>query len=103
MLNSFSSNRVFSRLHSHSTSHTIKFLLNGKLIELEEGKFDPTDSLVTFLRSEEINMKGTKRGCEEGGCGACTVIMSSYDPVFGRVKHRAINSCLMPIGNLHNT
>ena len=103
MIHSCYSNSIFSRYHSSITSHTIRFLLNGQVVELEEGKFDPTDSLVTFLRSDEINMKGTKRGCEEGGCGACTVIMSSYDPVFNRVKHRAINSCLMPIGNLHNT
>ena len=54
------------RFHSSTFSHTVRFLLNGKLIELEERKFDPTDSLVSFLRSEEINMKGTKRGCEEG-------------------------------------
>lgn len=81
----------------------IRFLLNGKLIELSEGQFDPTDSLVTYLRSEEINLKGTKRGCDEGGCGACTVIMSSYDPIFHRIKHHAINSCLFPLGNLHNT
>ncbi|KAK8887623.1 hypothetical protein M9Y10_038675 [Tritrichomonas musculus] len=91
------------RFHLSTLSHTVCFLFNGKIIELEKEKFDPTDSLVSFLRSEEINMKGTKRGCEEGGCGGCTVVISSYDPVFGCVKHHAINSCLMPIGNLHNT
>lgn len=84
-------------------SHSICFLLNGKLIELEEGTFDPTDSLVSFLRSENINLKGTKRGCLEGGCGSCTVILSSYNPIFERVKHRAVTSCLIPIANLHNT
>ena len=97
-----SSTKLFSKNFSN-VSHSIKFLLNGKVVNLEQGSFDPTESLVSYLRSEKVNLKGTKRGCEEGGCGCCTVIMSSYDPVLRRVKHRAINSCLMPLGNIHNT
>lgn len=107
---SFISKRSISKINSSIPLHvknenplfSIRFLLNGKIVELQEGQFDPTDSLVTYLRSEEVNLKGTKRGCDEGGCGACTIIMSSYDPIFDRIKHRAINSCLFPLGNLHN-
>ena len=109
MLSFFAKKKIYSRNQSSAPNsfnkalHSIRFMLNGKLVELTEGNFDPTDSLVTYLRSEDVNLKGTKRACDEGGCGACTVIMSSFDPILNRVKHRAINSCLMPIGNLHNT
>ena len=37
---------------------------------------------------------GTKLGCGEGGCGACTVTVSSFD---GSLRHRAVNACLAPL------
>lgn len=85
------------------TNHAIQFILNGKLITLSEDEFNPSDSLVSFLRSDKINLKGAKRGCQEGGCGSCTVIQSKYDPVFHRISHRPINSCLTPLLNVHNS
>ena len=85
------------------SNHAIQFILNGKLITLSEDEFNPSDSLVSFLRSDKINLKGAKRGCQEGGCGSCTVIQSKYDPVFHRISHRPINSCLTPLLNVHNS
>ena len=52
-------------------------------------------TLLSWLRHEGLT--GTKLGCGEGGCGACTVMVSSYDPVADRVVHRSANACLLPL------
>ena len=44
-----------------------------------------------------MGLTGSKLGCGEGGCGACTVMVSSYDRVEERVKHVAVNACLTPL------
>ncbi len=36
-------------------------------------------------------------GCGEGGCGACTVMVSRYDPQLDRVQHISVNACLAPL------
>uniref|UniRef100_A0A8C3PM34 Aldehyde oxidase n=1 Tax=Calidris pygmaea TaxID=425635 RepID=A0A8C3PM34_9CHAR len=46
-------------------------------------------------------LSGTKYGCGIGGCGACTVMISTYDPVAKQIQHRPANSCLLPICSLH--
>ena len=43
-------------------------------------------TLLTFLRSKGIGLTGTKLGCGEGGCGACTVMVSRYDAETGLVE-----------------
>jgi xanthine dehydrogenase/oxidase len=45
--------------------------------------------------SIENGLTGTKLGCGEGGCGACTVMVSHWEG--GRVHHRAVNACLCPL------
>ena len=40
---------------------------------------------------------GSKLGCGEGGCGACTVMVSSYDREEDTVRHMAVNACLAPL------
>ena len=42
-------------------------------------------------------MSGTKLGCGEGGCGACTVMLSRYDAVLGKPRHYSANACLTPL------
>jgi len=60
----------------------VSFVLNGNQMEME---VEPHWTLLHLLR-EELEMTGTKSGCESGECGACTVI----------VNGRAINACLFP-------
>lgn len=42
-----------------------------------------------------LELTGTKLGCGEGGCGACTVMVSAFQD--GRIQHRAVNACLAPL------
>ena len=65
--------------------------VNGKKIELAD--VQPEVTLLAFLRS--LGLSGTKLGCGEGGCGACTVMVSSFE--HGRVVHRSVNACLAPL------
>ncbi|MFL6262769.1 MAG: molybdopterin cofactor-binding domain-containing protein [Thermoanaerobaculia bacterium] len=76
----------------------LEFYLNGHRIELQDPP--PDLLLLDFLRSPEVALTGAKKGCGEGGCGACTVILSSFDRETGSVQHRAINSCLRPVCSL---
>lgn len=75
----------------HSYSNVLKFWLNGREIKIVNP--DPTDLLVNFLHQQGLT--GTKVGCEQGGCGACTVMISRKTKT--GLDHKAINSCLRPI------
>lgn len=44
-----------------------------------------------------VHLTGSKLGCGEGGCGACTVMVSRYDPVLREVEHFSVNACLAPL------
>jgi xanthine dehydrogenase/oxidase len=69
------------------------FWLNGKPVSVANP--DPRVSLATYLR--EYGLTGTKIACEQGGCGACTVTLSRFDPVRARRVHSCINACLRPL------
>ncbi|EFJ26415.1 hypothetical protein SELMODRAFT_97494 [Selaginella moellendorffii] len=74
------------------------FALNGRKIELSD--VDPSMTLLEFLRCH-TDLKGTKLGCGEGGCGACVVVASRYDASTDSVEEVSINSCLALLGSLH--
>ena len=75
----------------------INFFINGQLTTVE----DPsgTKTLLEWLR-ENASLKGTKEGCNEGDCGACTVIIESSED--NRLVHRAVNSCILFLNQLQN-
>ncbi len=74
----------------------IEFLLNGETVHVEVT--DPTSTLLDWLR-ETQGLTGTKEGCNEGDCGACTVMVSDIGP--DGIDHRALNSCILFLPQLH--
>jgi xanthine dehydrogenase/oxidase len=79
-------------------ARNLVFYINNQRVEIAHP--DPTVLLVDYLRSPEVGLTGTKKSCGQGGCGACTVMLSSYDPATDKVTNRSINSCLRPICSL---
>jgi xanthine dehydrogenase small subunit len=73
----------------------IKFILNNQTIETALPK---GTTVLDFVRYHK-NLKGTKIGCREGDCGACTIMVGALEG--DRVKYRTQTSCLMPLGNAH--
>ena len=69
-----------------ATASTISFVLDGRVIELED--VDPTRTVLQFLR-EDLRHTGTKEGCAEGDCGACTVVIAELDPFIIEEMERA--------------
>jgi xanthine dehydrogenase small subunit len=74
---------------------TLDFCLNGEAVSLTE---DPTRTVLTWLR-EHHRLVGTKEGCAEGDCGACTVVLADSAPQ-GGVRYQPVNSCILCLGAL---
>jgi xanthine dehydrogenase small subunit len=73
----------------------ITFILNNEKVSTGMAGGSP---LVDFIRYES-GLTGTKIGCREGDCGACTVLMGT--PGNGTVAYKSVVSCLTPLGNAH--
>ncbi|EYB83676.1 hypothetical protein Y032_0331g2723 [Ancylostoma ceylanicum] len=78
---------------------TIHLNVNGKYVKAEN--VDPETNLAYFLRSE-LGLTGTKWGCEEGACGACTVAVGKWDPALKKARYTAVNACLYPLYMAHH-
>jgi xanthine dehydrogenase small subunit len=72
----------------------VTFLLNGESVTLRD--VDPTVTLLDWLR-ETRGLCGTKEGCNEGDCGACTVMVT------GARGARALNACILFLPQLDGT
>jgi len=71
----------------------IRFILNNETIETD---IKSGLTLVDFIR-EHQQLKGTKIGCREGDCGACTVLVGSLNE--DKINYQSITSCISPLGN----
>jgi carbon-monoxide dehydrogenase small subunit len=83
---------VFFRSISSKTmvsKQTFNFIVNGQQQTVESF---PIARLLDVLR-EELQLTGTKEGCGEGECGACTV----------QIDGQIVNSCLVPVAQAHGT
>ena len=71
------------------TSNIIKFIFNNKIREIHNP--NPNETILNYIR---LNLKktGTKEGCAEGGCGACTVVIGELEK--NKIVYKAINSCI---------
>ncbi|WP_333601254.1 FAD binding domain-containing protein [Flavobacterium sp.] len=73
----------------------IQFILNNRLIQTDKAA---STTLLDFIRYDE-NLRGTKIGCREGDCGACTVLIGSLKD--GKTEYMSATSCLTPLPNVH--
>ena len=74
-----------------STISAVRFVLDGEEIVLSD--VGPTRTVLQFLR-EDIRRTGTKEGCAEGDCGACTVVLAELNESGRSLRYRAVNSCI---------
>jgi xanthine dehydrogenase/oxidase len=73
--------------------------VNGKRVSPDLArKARPNQTLLNYLRTALL-LTGSKLGCAEGGCGACTVLLSKKSRAHddGRIEHYTVNACLMPV------
>ncbi len=72
-------------------SSEIRFLLDGRLVAASVAS--PAMTVLEYLR-EVLHRTGTKEGCAEGDCGACTVVLGELSADARRISYRAVNSCI---------
>jgi len=75
----------------HSPSTALRFLLNGEPVAVSG--YSPQTTLLEYLRDER-RLTGTKEGCAEGDCGACTVILAQPDPAGDKLVWQPVNACI---------
>ena len=71
------------------TSSAINFVWNNKILKINNP--DPNETLLNFIRLK-IKKTGTKEGCAEGGCGACTVVLVELKK--NNLIYKTVNACI---------
>lgn len=77
---------------------SVRFILDGDMVEVAD--VDPTATLLDHLRYR-LGRTGTKEGCAEGDCGACTVLVGELDADGTGVEWRAVNACILFLPMIH--
>ncbi|HRE21967.1 MAG TPA: xanthine dehydrogenase small subunit [Rhabdaerophilum sp.] len=77
---------------------SIRFIFRGTPREISA--FDPSTTLLEWLRLE-AGATGTKEGCNEGDCGACTVVLAKADG--DRIRYLPVNACILLLGQIDST
>lgn len=72
----------------------LNFVLNSEIVSEE---INPSLTVLDYLRNIK-KLTGTKEGCREGDCGACTIIVGTM--VKNKINYKTVNSCLMPVADL---
>ncbi|NBB69371.1 MAG: xanthine dehydrogenase small subunit [Alphaproteobacteria bacterium] len=75
----------------------VRFVLNGEVREVADAA--PSTMLLAWLR-EEAGLTGTKEGCAEGDCGACTVAVGEPTEDGTALRWRAVNACILFLGSV---
>lgn len=85
-----------------SINNKISFYFRNQwqTIDFKKSKFHTNTTLLEYLRSLP-DAKGTKESCNQGDCGACTVVLA-YPSNNGMIKYEAVNSCLIFLPAIHN-
>ncbi len=71
------------------TSSNIEFIYQNRIFEIKNP--DSNETLLNYIRTK-LKKTGTKEGCAEGGCGACTVVLGEFKN--NEINYKAINSCI---------
>ena len=78
------------------SSNAVEFVFENKIIKIRNP--DPNETILNYVR---LNLKktGTKEGCAEGGCGACTIVLGEIKN--NKILYKSINSCItfLPVLN----
>ncbi len=77
---------------------SVRFILDGDIVAI--ANVDPTATLLDHLRYR-MGRTGTKEGCAEGDCGACTVLVGEPDADGTGVDWRAVNACILFLPMIH--
>ena len=77
------------------TSNKIKFVWENKVYLINNP--DPNETILDYVRLK-LKKTGTKEGCAEGGCGACTIVLGELEN--NKIIYKAINSCISFVSSL---
>ena len=72
----------------------VKFILNNQLVEADQSSGSTVLDYIRYYK----RLVGTKIGCREGDCGACTILVGDLENG-DKLVYRSMTSCLMPLGN----